>query len=144
MDTKKFNNICYTNEDFERAVELLNQYDIDIVTHMMVGLPTDTKLKRETHEDIKNTVDFLNKQKIQGIKIHSTYVVKDTVLEKLYNEKKYSPITLDEYLYELEYILNNLREDIIIHRISGDAPKDLLVAPEWNAHKKWVLNRLKF
>ena len=142
-DTKKYINACYTNKDFINAVNILNKYDIDVVTHVMVGLPANNDLGRETHEDITNTINFLNDIKINGIKIHSTYIVKNTFLEKLYNENKYSPLTLDEYLYELEYILNNIREDIIIHRISGDAPKDLLVAPEWNAHKKWVINRLK-
>ena len=58
----------------------------------------------------------------------------------VYNNKEYIPITLDEYLDYLEYTITHLRNDIIIHRLSGDAPKDILVAPEWNLHKKWILN----
>ena len=139
-ETKKYINTCYTNDDFIKAVNILNKYKIDIVTHIMVGLPTCSKINRETHEDIVNTVSFLNSLNIQGIKIHSTYVVKNTALYNLYAQGKYEPLTLDEYLDELQYILENINSNIIIHRISGDAPKDLLVAPEWNAHKKWILN----
>ena len=100
----------------------------------MVGLPNETK------KDIENTVKFLNNHKIQGIKIHSTYVVKNTILADWYYSGKYEPISLDSYLDNLAYIITHISPDIVIHRISGDAPKDLLVAPEWNLHKKWVLN----
>ncbi|MBR6252937.1 MAG: TIGR01212 family radical SAM protein [Clostridia bacterium] len=137
-DDNNFLNRCYTKEDFEKAVKILNSYDIDVIAHIMVGLPTPAG--RETHDDIVRTIDFINTQKIQGIKIHSCYVVKNTYLEKLYNEKKYSPISLEEYLDELTYILTHISPDLVVHRISGDAPKDILVAPEWNLHKKYVLN----
>ena len=60
----------------------------------------------------------------------------------MYYDKKYTPLTLDNYLDSLTYIITHLRPDIVIHRISGDAPKDLLVAPTWNLHKKKVLNGL--
>ena len=141
-ETKKYLNTCYSNDDFINAVHILSKYGIDVITHIMVGLPTNTNEYKETHQDIINTVDFINSLNIQGLKIHSTYVVKNTKLEKLYNEGKYVPLTLEEYLYELEYILDNINPNIVIHRISGDAPKDLLVAPEWNVHKKLVLNKI--
>ncbi|MBQ9279568.1 MAG: TIGR01212 family radical SAM protein [Clostridia bacterium] len=124
----------YSSKDFTCAVSLLNQYGIDVIAHIMVGLPN------ETHDDIANTVHFLNQHDIQGIKIHSTYVVKNTALCKLYEEKKYSPITLGEYLEEVTYIITHMNPNIVIHRISGDAPKELLVGPEWNLHKKLVMN----
>jgi len=133
-ETGKILNRGYTSADFTKAVELLNKYNIDVVTHIMVGLPN------ETFEDLKNTVDFINKHNIQGLKIHSTYVVKNTVLEKMYLEGNYTPITLDYYIDSVVYVLTHISNDIVIHRISGDAPKDLLVCPEWNLHKKWVLN----
>ena len=112
----------------------LNKYNIDVFAHLMVGLPN------ETFEDIKNTVSFINKHNIQGIKIHSTYVVKDTALAELSHEGKYTPITLEYYLECLTYIITRISPDVVIHRISAEAPKDLLLAPEWNLHKKWVLN----
>ena len=129
-----FINRGYSSSQFTAAVDILNKYGIDIVAHIMVGLPL------ETFADIQNTVNFINRYTIQGVKIHSTYVVKNTTLAKLYFEKKYEPITLDYYLESLTYIVTHLNPNFIIHRISGDAPKDLLIAPEWNLHKKWVLN----
>ena len=134
--TGKIINRGYNSEDFTNAVILLNKYDIDVVCHIMVGLPN------ENLTDLKNTVNFLNKHKLQGIKIHSTYVVKNTELEKMYNTRKYTPISLENYLNALVFIITHINPNFIIHRISGDAPKELFVAPEWNLHKKLVLNGL--
>lgn len=133
-ETGKFINRCYTNSDFTNAVKILNKYNIDVVSHIMVGLPN------ETFEDIRNTVEFINMHSIQGLKIHSTYVVEHTQLYKLYKEGNYSPISLEYYLECLCYIITHISPQIVIHRISGDAPKDILVAPSWNSHKKWILN----
>ena len=124
----------YPSSCFSTAVDILNKYGIDIVTHIMVGLPN------ETFEDIENTVTFINKHNIQGLKIHSTYVIENTYLAKLYKENLYTPITLEYYLDCLKYILTHVNPNLIIHKISGHAPKNLLLAPEWNLHKKWVLN----
>ncbi len=134
-ETGKFINRCYTNSDFTNAVKILNKYNIDVVSHIMVGLPN------ETFEDIRNTVEFINMHSIQGLKIHSTYVVEHTQLYKLYKEGNYSSISLEYYLECLCYIITHISPQIVIHRISGDAPKDILVAPSWNSHKKWILNR---
>ena len=124
----------YTSNQFTKAVELLNKYNIDVVAHIMVGLPG------ESFDDIKNTVDFINKHNIQGIKIHSTYIVKNTALADMYFNGEYEPISLDYYLNALTYIITHISPSVVIHRISGDSPKDLLIAPEWNLRKKWVLN----
>lgn len=126
----------YSSEQFIRAVTLLHQYNIDVVTHIMVGLPG------ETFEDIKNTVNFINHLPVQGLKIHCTYVVKNTKLAEMYQKSDYTPITLEEYLDSVCYILTNISPSVVIHRVSGDAPKDLLIAPDWNLHKKWILNGL--
>ena len=134
--TGKLINRGYLSSQFSKAIELLNKYHIEVVTHIMVGLPN------ETFEDIKNTVDFLNKHNIQGLKIHSCYVVDNTVLAKMYKSGNYTPITLEYYLEVASYILTHINPEIIIHKISGDAPKDLLLAPEWNLHKKWIMNGL--
>lgn len=134
--TGNFINRCYSSAQFTKAVALLNSYSIDVVAHIMVGLP------HETMEDIKNTVAFLNNHSIQGLKIHSCYVLKHTVLADLYHSGKYTPLSLEDYLASAAYILTHINPDIIIHRISGDAPKDLLLAPDWNLHKKWIMNGL--
>lgn len=133
-ETDKIINRGYNSNQFTQAVNLLNKYNIDVVTHVMIGLPG------ENFDDIKNTIEFINRHNIQGIKIHSTYVVKNTKLADMYLKGLYTPITLDYYLEALTYIITHISPDIVIHRISGDSPKDLLLAPEWNLHKKWVLN----
>ncbi len=133
-NTAKLINRGYASSEFTKAVNLLNKYEIDVVTHIMVGLPN------ETFEDIKKTVAFINKHNIQGIKIHSCYVVKNTKLAEMYLNGAYTPISFEDYMTSLEYILTHISPSIVIHRISGDAPKDLLLAPDWNLHKKWVLN----
>lgn len=133
-NTGKLINRCYSNKQFSNAVSLLNNAGIDVVTHIMVGLP------KETFNDLKNTIDFINKHNIQGLKIHSTYIVQNTALANMYYQGKYEPISLKDYLEALTYIITHISPEIIIHRISGDAPKNLLVAPSWNLHKKWILN----
>lgn len=130
----KIINRGYNTRQFSRAVDILNKYNIDVVAHIMVGLPNETK------NDIKDTVKFINNSKIAGIKIHSTYIVKNTILANMYFNGEYTPITLEYYLDCLTYIITHINSNIIIHRISGDAPKNLLIAPEWNLHKKWILN----
>ena len=127
-------NRCYSSQKFTEAVQLLNKYGIDVVAHIMVGLPN------EELKDLKDTVSFLNKHNLQGLKIHSTYVIENTVLANWYKSGKYTTISIDYYLECLTYIITHINPNIVIHRISGDAPKDLLIAPDWNLHKKWVLN----
>ena len=124
----------YTSNDFTKAVEILNKYDIDVITHIMVGLPG------ETHQDVMDTVDFINKHKVQGVKIHSTYVVENTKLAQMYKNGEYKALDIDDYIETLIDIMTHLRPDIIVHRISGDSPKDILVAPNWNKHKMWILH----
>lgn len=126
----------YTNAQFTNAVKLLNKYNIDVITHIMVGLPN------ETFEDVQDTVNFINQHHIQGLKIHNTYVIENTVLADMYANGLYEPISLEYYLDCLVYILSHISPDIVIHRVSGDAPKDLLIAPKWDLHKKWILNGL--
>lgn len=124
----------YNSQQFSKAIALLNKYNIDVVTHIMVGLPGETNI------DLENTIKFINNHNIQGLKIHSTYVIKNTKLADMYYSGNYKPLELDDYLNSVVFILTHISPNIVIHRISGDAPKDLLIAPEWNAHKKLVLN----
>lgn len=124
----------YTSEQFTEAVNILNKYNIDVVAHIMVGLPNETK------SDVMDTVDFINNHKIQGVKIHCTYVVENTVLADMYRNGTYTALELDDYIETLIDIMTHLNPNFVIHRISGDAPKDILVAPKWNVHKMWILH----
>ena len=135
--TGKLINRCYNSSSFTNAVDILNKYNIDIVAHIMIGLPT------ESISDLKNTVSFINNHNIQGLKIHSTYILEDTKLEEMYKNNLYTPLTLEEYLESLTFVITHIRPDIVLHRISGDAPKDMLVAPLWNKRKKMVLNGIE-
>lgn len=129
-------NRCYTTEQYEAALKILNDNGIDVVTHFMIGLPGETK------EILEDEIKFINKHNIQGIKIHSTYIVKNTALEKMYVNGEYEPITFEYYMDTLIHLITHLKKDIVIHRFSGDAPRDTLVAPEWTGHKKKVMNEL--
>ena len=132
--THHFINQNITNDEFIKAVNLLNKFQIDVIIHIMVGLP------QETHQDIINTVKFLNSINYQGLKIHSTYVLKNTILGNMFESGKYVPLSFEEYIDEVIYILLHINENVIIHRITGDPPKDNLLAPSWTTHKKRVLN----
>lgn len=126
----------YKTIDFIRACEILNKYNLDIVAHLMVGLPN------ETEQDIIDTVNVINDCGCKGIKIHSTYVIDNTKLNDMYNLGVYSPITQDFYVSMVGKIISNLKSDIIVHRITADPPKDIFVAPNWSLHKKIVLNSI--
>ena len=102
----------------------------------MVGLP------QESYSDIQNTVAFINSHKLLGLKIHSTYIVQNTILAEQYRKQIYKPISLEYYIENLAYIVNHISPELILFRIVGDAPKDMLIAPEWNTHKKITLNAI--
>lgn len=133
-ETAKIINRGYKSRVFTKAVELLNKYNLETIVHIMVGLPNENII------DIKNTINFINNHNIQGLKIHSTYIIKNTELANMYQNGTYTPISLEYYIETATYILTHINPKIIIHKISGDAPKNLLLAPSWNSHKKWILN----
>lgn len=126
-------NRCYSNEDFARACKILKSYGIDVVAHIMVGL-------NESDDDLISTVKFINNLGVNGVKIHNTFVLKDTKLGQMYLSGEYKPLTQSAYELAVCKIIRSLRPDIIIHRITGDPPKDMCLAPEWAMHKKLILN----
>jgi len=128
-------NRCYTTNDFVLASEKLHKRGIDVVGHLMIGLPN------EKEEDILATVDIINKF-ADGVKLHSTYVQKNTILDNLYSQGEYSPISLEYYVDKVCKVISRLDEKIIVHRINADPPKNLLVVPDWTLRKKIVLNSI--
>ena len=134
--TAKLINRGYKNEVFYDAVSRLRKHNIDCIVHIINGLPY------ETSQDMLNTIKDLNSFDIQGIKIHSLYVLKNTPLEVMYNNQEFSLMSLDKYIEITAKQLELLNPNIIIHRISGDAPKDQLVAPLWGLKKFVVMNEL--
>lgn len=132
--TSKLINRCHSLECFENMVKQLRNRDIDVVVHIINGLPNETK------EDMLNTIKYLNKLDIQGIKIHMLSILKDTPLEKLYQQEKFKVLTKEEYIDIVVNQLELLRPEIVIHRITGDPKLDDLVEPDWLVKKFCVLN----
>jgi radical SAM protein (TIGR01212 family) len=115
-------------------VTKLREKNIDVVVHIINGLPYESK------EDMLNTVKYLNKLDIQGIKIHMLSVLKDTPLQYLYEKEKFHILTKEEYIDITINQLELLRPEIVIHRITGDPKKEDLIEPTWLLKKFCVLN----
>lgn len=121
---------------FETAVRRLHDRGIGIVAHVILGLPG------ENLQDVLATISALNRLPISGIKLHLLHVLEGTALAGIYREGAIEPLSLDTYTDWVCRCIAHLRPDIVIHRLTGDGPKDLLLAPAWSADKRRVLNRI--
>ena len=137
-ETARIINRGYMRDCFESAMEILKKHSIPVVVHLIVGLPG------ESIEDVKNTVDYINRFDLFGIKIHSIYVMKGTRLEEMYNEGSYTPPSKAEYIDSAVYILTHVSPRILIHRLTGDCPRYMLVAPDWNSQKSDIINTIVY
>ncbi len=127
----------YKTEVYIQAAEILKAYGIPFVTHMIIGLPGECK------EDVYRTVDVINDSEAWGVKMHSIYVMEGTRLAEMYRSGEYTPPSMDEYVGLAAECISRLRPDIIVHRITGDCPDGLLVAPEWNKDKNAVISAIQ-
>ncbi len=134
--TSRFINRGHSLECFTTAVTELRKRDIDVVVHIINGFHIETK------EDMLETVRFLNTLDIQGIKIHLLHIMKKTSLGHLYNQEPFHILSLEEYKDIVVSQIKILRPDIIIHRLTGDAPRDLLIEPQWSLKKFVVMNEI--
>ena len=125
-----------TLQEFETAVNKLRAKKINVIVHVINGLPYETK------EDMLKTIRYVNKLDIQGIKIHMLHVIKDTKLAEMYAQEKFHILTREEYVDIVCDELELLREDIVIHRITGDPNPDELIEPKWLIKKFGVLNEI--
>ena len=126
----------YPLEVFTDAVECLNAHGIEIVTHVILGLPG------ETREMMLDTVKYLNTLPIQGIKLQLLHVLEGTDLGTYYKNTGFHVLEETEYIDLILECIEHLRPEITIHRITGDGPKDLLIAPLWSSAKRSVLNHI--
>ncbi len=150
----KIINRCYSNSDYVSAVKKIKEANpkIHVVTHLIFGLPG------ETVSDMMKSVDFVsetnsevNSMKIDGdffeqafgIKITSLYVLKNTKLSEMYEKGEYEPLSKEKYFGLIEKALPRLGENAVVHRLTGDPPKSLLIAPDWPKDKKRVMNGIK-
>lgn len=127
---------CYPNSTYEKAMSDLKSRGITVITHIIIGLPHETK------EEILKTVDFAVKNKTDGVKLQLLHILKDTDLYEDYKKGVVKPLSLEEYMDILFACIERIPENVVIHRITGDAPKSHLVEPMWSANKKNVLNTI--
>ena len=132
--TSKLINRCHTLKCFEEMVKKLRQRNINVVVHIINGLPFETK------KDMLETIKYLNKLDIQGIKIHMLSILKGTALEKMFKEKPFKILTKEEYIDIVISQLELLRPEIVIHRITGDPKVDDLIEPDWLIKKVSLIN----
>ena len=126
----------YKLEVFEEAVRKLKAMGIEVIVHIIIGLPY------ETEEMIYDTIRYLAKMKINGIKLQLLHVLEDTDLAEEYRQGKFEVLTMDKYIDILENCVRMLPPETVIHRLTGDGAKKDLIAPLWSADKKNVLNTI--
>lgn len=122
---------------YDRAVSGLTKRGIYVVTHVIIGLPGETK------EDMLKTVKYVADSPVKGIKLQLLHVLKDTDLATDYEEGKFDVLSMEEYIDIVKDCLKILPPDMVVHRLTGDGDKKILIAPQWSKDKKRVLNALK-
>lgn len=135
--TARFIRRGYPLPVFEDAVHGLHSLGISVIVHVILGLPGETK------EDMLDTIRYLNGLPIDGIKLQLLHILNDTDLADYYKRSPFPVMEMDEYFTLLGECLCLLRPDIVIHRLTGDGPKSLLVAPLWTGNKRMVLNSMQ-
>lgn len=126
----------YSLKVYDRCVMTLQQAGIPVITHVILGLPS------ETREHVLETISHINSLGIWGIKLQLLHILKETDLASLYMQGDYVPLTKEAYLDLVIDCLEQLDPHIVVHRVTGDGPKDLLLAPLWSLNKRDVLNSL--
>ena len=127
-------NRCHSLKQFEDMVIKLRKRNINVCVHIINGLPY------ETEEMMLDTVRYLNKLDIQGIKIHMLYIIKDTVIDTMYKKERFKILSKEEYIDIVIKQLELLRPEIVINRITSDPDKETLVEPRWLVDKCQLLN----
>jgi len=127
----------FTLQQFDHAVLELNLIHIPIIVHLILGLPC------ETRQMMLESVKYIAKQPVDGIKLQLLHVLKNTPLESIYQNELFSIFSLEEYCDFLAECIELLPPELVIHRLTGDGPKNLLISPLWSANKKNVLNQIQ-
>ena len=134
-DTAKYIRRGYTLEVYDKAVADLHKIGINVVTHIILGLPNESK------EDMLNSVKYACKV-TDGIKLQLLHILKGTDLAKDYEQGKFEMLTLEQYTEIIKECVQIIPENVVIHRLTGDGAKKDLIAPLWSADKKTVLNTI--
>ena len=133
-DTARFIRRGYPLEVFEKAVSDLRSIGIDVIVHLILGLPGEDAGR------VLQSVRYLNGCDIQGVKLQLLHILSGTDLAEFWRAHPFPVMTQEEYTLLLIDCLEHLRGDIVIHRLTGDGPSDLLIAPDWSRNKRSVLN----
>lgn len=126
----------YPLSTFKDCVTRLANANIEIVVHLILGLPG------ETQEMILNTIQYINTLPIKGVKLSMLHILKGTDLARIYEEHPFFTFDIESYTDLVLLCIKHLRKDIVIHRLTGDGPKDLLIAPRFSLNKRLVLNTI--
>lgn len=126
----------YSLEVYDKAVKDLHAIGVEVITHVIIGLPGETK------EDMLQTVRYVVESKVEGIKLQLLHVIERTDLAKDYEAGNFNTLTMEEYLQTIKACVDLIPETMVIHRLTGDGNKKTLIAPLWSADKKRVLNEL--
>lgn len=122
---------------FEQAVHSLHAIGVQIITHVILFLPG------ESEADMLATIHYLNALPIDGIKLQLLHVLEHTDLADFYRQEPFYIPDMNSYFHLLGKCIASLRPDIVIHRLTGDGPKSLLIAPLWTGNKRLVLNQMQ-
>ena len=133
-NTARAFNRGYTLDVFEKTYTELKKRNFEVIVHMILGLPG------EDEEDMYATVKYLSKKHIDGIKIHGLHILKGTRLASEYEKHPFKIMSLEGYTRVLINCLKLLPKDTVVHRMTGDGDKKILIEPQWSADKKRVLN----
>ena len=134
--TARFIRRGYDIACFDRAVRMLHGLSVPVIVHVIIGLPG------ESEEDVYQTIDYLNHSGIWGVKLQLLHILKGTGLEALYRDGTLSVLSKEAYLEILIHSLERLSPETVIHRLTGDGARNLLLAPLWSLNKRDVLNSL--
>lgn len=134
--TAKIINRCCELSEYEKALKKLKENGIEVVYHIILGLPF------ETEEMMLDTVRYVAKSGADGIKIQLLHVLKGTRLFKMYENGEFEVLSKDEYISLIARAVQLLPKEMVIHRLTGDGDKKILVAPMWSANKRDVLNSI--
>ncbi len=133
-NTAQLINRCYKTEVYVKAMKMLKEHNIDVITHVILGLPG------ESREDMLKSVRLAVDCGSAGIKLQLLHILKGTALAKMYAERPFKVFEYEEYVSFIVDIIERLPQNVSVHRITGDADKKLLVAPWWSLDKRRVLN----
>ena len=134
--TAKYIRRGYPLRVFDDAVVRLREAGITVIVHMILGLPG------ETPQMMEETARYIGRSGADGIKIQLLHVLEGTDLAEDYRKGLFSVLTLEEYIRVLEHCVETIPADMVIHRLTGDGSKRELIAPQWSADKKHVLNAI--